>query len=82
MILLFVLLVWHDACLHRKVFLFTGHCGDSCVDYNSNYLGWDAGGIGRQLVFMALQGALYLCVLALIESGALTTVWYVATQDR
>ncbi len=60
----------------------TGHCGDECLDYNENYLGWAAGGIGRQLVFMAVQGVGYWCILALLESGLLRRVWYAATYTQ
>ena len=52
------------------------------MSYNENYLGWKAGGIGRGLTFMALQGVAYFVILALIECGLIRKLWYRATQCR
>ncbi|KAJ8311155.1 hypothetical protein KUTeg_011294 [Tegillarca granosa] len=46
-----------------------GRCGDTCIEFNENYLAWELPGIGRYLIFMAIQGLVYLFVLFLIESG-------------
>ena len=46
-----------------------GHCGDNCLDYNTNYLSWQPGGIGRMLVFLSLQGVVYLSIIFMVESG-------------
>ncbi|XP_069124776.1 phospholipid-transporting ATPase ABCA3-like [Argopecten irradians] len=48
----------------------TGSCGPSgCVYYRDNYLSWEQGGIGRMLVFMAIQGVVYFSMIILLESG-------------
>ena len=70
---------FHDALIH--LFPVAGHCGDSCVTYNENYLGWGAGGIGRELIFMAIQGVAYLTLLAPIESGVIRQLWYKISQS-
>ena len=68
-------------CRCNPLFPVPGHCGDSCVTYNENYLGWEAGGIGRELIFMTIQGVAYLTLLALIESGVIRQLWYQITQS-
>ena len=68
--------------LYSLKFVFSDHCGDQCVTYNENYLGWEAGGIGRELVFMAIQGVAYLTILSLIESGLIRKFWYKVTQGK
>ena len=47
-----------------------------CLDYTSNYLSWERGGIGRHLVFLACQGIVYFLILFVIESQALQHLWY------
>ena len=39
------------------------------MEYNENYLGWEAPGIGRALFFMAIQGIIFFFILVLLESG-------------
>ena len=43
-------------------------CGDNCIDFTENYLSWEAGGIGRHLTFLGVQGLLYFAALLLVES--------------
>lgn len=47
-----------------------------CLDYEKNYLSLQPGGIGRSLVFLAVQGYLYFIILFLIESRTLQVIYY------
>lgn len=48
----------------------TGDCGSyPCVYFNENFIGWEKNGIGRMLVFLAVQGIAYFCILLFIDSG-------------
>jgi len=51
-------------------------CGDDCIDFNENYLSLEPGGIGRHLVFLAVQGVLYFTALLLVESHVVHLVCY------
>lgn len=53
-----------------------GRCGDTCIEFNENYLAWELPGIGRYLIFMAIQGLVYLFLLFLIESGVINQFIY------
>jgi ATP-binding cassette subfamily A (ABC1) protein 3 len=44
------------------------NCGSNCLTYNENYLGWDEGGIGRMLVFMAIQGFVFFLLVFFFDS--------------
>ncbi|KAJ8302251.1 hypothetical protein KUTeg_021238 [Tegillarca granosa] len=55
---------------------FIGRCGDTCIEFNENYLAWELPGIGRYLIFMAIQGLVYLFLLFLIESGVINQFIY------
>lgn len=46
----------------------TGNCSGRCLDYNTNPLGWESNGIGRQLTFLCVQAVVYFFILFLIES--------------
>ncbi|XP_041362406.1 phospholipid-transporting ATPase ABCA3-like [Gigantopelta aegis] len=52
------------------------NCGDLCADFNTDYLGWEANGIGRMLTFLTLQGFVYFSLVFLIESELLKTLFY------
>ena len=57
--------------------VLTDNCGpDGCLDYNENYLSFEVGGIGRMLVFLAVQGVIYFTLLYLIESGVFKKIFY------
>ena len=58
---------------HMRVFMVPGNCGTNCLDYNTDYLSWEAGGIGRFLVFLAIQGQIYFAILFLLESQV--SIW-------
>lgn len=46
----------------------TGNCGAfGCVEWERNVLSWRKLGIGRMLVFLAVEGALFYLIIALIE---------------
>jgi hypothetical protein len=57
---------------HLQKFLYVSqlpdNCGDFCLDFTENYLSMERGGIGRHLVFLAIQGCFYWICIALIES--------------
>ncbi len=59
-----------------------GNCGDLCIDYNTNYLAWAPGGIGRMLVFLAIQGLAYFILLFLIESQVFQQIYYAVVSSR
>ena len=43
--------------------------GDSQLEFQENYLSWDNPGIGRYLVFLALEGIVFYSLVLLIEYG-------------
>ncbi|XP_013411172.1 ATP-binding cassette sub-family A member 3 isoform X2 [Lingula anatina] len=51
-------------------------CTVNCLSYESNYLVWDEIGIGREVLFLALQGLLFFSLLFLMESEYLKKLWY------
>ncbi|KAL3853226.1 hypothetical protein ACJMK2_016782 [Sinanodonta woodiana] len=55
---------------------FPDKCGSTCFTFYSNYLTWDSPGIGRYLVFMAIDGFVYFGIVFLIESGLLSRLKY------
>ncbi|KAL3853224.1 hypothetical protein ACJMK2_016780 [Sinanodonta woodiana] len=55
---------------------FPDRCGSTCFTFYSNYLTWDSPGIGRYLVFMAMEGFVYFGIIFLIESGLLSRLKY------
>ena len=57
--------------------VFADNCGDMCLDYEEDYLSLSPGGIGRSLVFLAIQGFVYFVILFLIESRALQITYHV-----
>ncbi|XP_067683952.1 phospholipid-transporting ATPase ABCA3-like [Haliotis asinina] len=42
-------------------------CGDNCLEFAENYLDWMYPGIGRFVVFMVIQGVVYLLLTLAIE---------------
>ena len=68
-----------DRCLHTKLPFFhptKAECeklireyGGSQLEFQENYLSWDNPGIGRYLVFLALEGIVFYSLLLLIEYG-------------
>ena len=68
-----------DRCLHTKLPFFhptKADCeklireyGGSQLEFQENYLSWDNPGIGRYLVFLALEGIVFYSLLLLIEYG-------------
>ena len=68
-----------DMCLHVKlsdVQPTKAECkkriresGDSQLEFQENYLSWDNPGIGRYLVFLALEGIVFYSLVLLIEYG-------------
>ena len=64
-----------DRCLHIKLHLTKAECKkltrkyDSQLEFQENYLSWDNPGIGRYLVFLALEGIVFYSLVLLIEYG-------------
>lgn len=56
-------------------------CGDNCLPINSDYLGWKADGIGRMLVFMAIQAVVYFSLLLVLESATMRRLHYYLTNS-
>jgi len=44
------------------------NCGDLCQNLDGDYPAWESPGIGRSLLFMAIQGVVFLLILYLLES--------------
>ncbi|XP_067683603.1 phospholipid-transporting ATPase ABCA3-like [Haliotis asinina] len=54
-----------------------GNCGgDTCLKFYSNYLEWDTPGIGRFLIFMLLQGCVFIALTLCIEYQIPQRIWY------
>ncbi|XP_068200893.1 phospholipid-transporting ATPase ABCA3-like isoform X1 [Palaemon carinicauda] len=66
------------------------NCGNyGCVNWNENFVAWESLGIGRMLVFMALEGIVGYIIIALIEMKvfqeiqySLTRLWHKATVGK
>ena len=65
-----------DMCLHSKLHPTKAECkkfireyGGNQLEFQENYLSWDNPGIGRYLVFLALEGIVFYSLLLLIEYG-------------
>ncbi|XP_071130810.1 phospholipid-transporting ATPase ABCA3-like isoform X2 [Mytilus edulis] len=58
-------------------------CGpEGCFPLSSNYLGWEKNGIGRMLVFLAVQGVAYFSLLLFLESRYLNRFQYAVGQRK
>ena len=53
-----------------------GHCGDNCIVWNDDYLGWTKPGIGREVVFMCVGSVIFFSILLTYESQALRGSFY------
>ncbi|XP_067683951.1 phospholipid-transporting ATPase ABCA3-like isoform X2 [Haliotis asinina] len=53
-----------------------GTCGDNCYQFNENFLAWDSPGVGRYVLFMLLQGVVYMSVTLFIEYQVPQRIWY------
>ncbi|XP_071106304.1 phospholipid-transporting ATPase ABCA3-like [Haliotis cracherodii] len=51
-------------------------CVDSCLYNNENYFGWAQNGIGRMLIFLAIQGVVYFSLLFAIELNLFKKLFY------
>ncbi|XP_041350183.1 phospholipid-transporting ATPase ABCA3-like [Gigantopelta aegis] len=60
-----------------------GNCGPYfCILFSENYFDWETPGVGRELVFMILQGLLYLGLVLLIEYRVPKRVWYAIRSNQ
>lgn len=66
--------------IHPTFFLLADTCGDNCFDFVENYLTWESPGIGKYLVFMAMQCVVYFVFIFLVESGSLNRFFYFITN--
>ncbi|KAG8175444.1 hypothetical protein JTE90_026867 [Oedothorax gibbosus] len=53
-----------------------GKCDDVCIPWEANFLSWSSPGIGKQLVFFAIQFVLYFCLLVMCERNLLRYILY------
>ncbi|KAL3853225.1 hypothetical protein ACJMK2_016781 [Sinanodonta woodiana] len=60
--------------------ILTDGCATTCLISYSNYLAWDSPGIGRYLVFMAIDGFVYFGIVFLIEYGLLARLKYLVLK--
>ena len=44
------------------------NCGSNCLSFDVGYASWESPGIGRSLIFMAVQGCLFVFVLCALDS--------------
>ncbi|XP_060570838.1 phospholipid-transporting ATPase ABCA3-like isoform X2 [Ruditapes philippinarum] len=52
---------------------FPDHCPSNfCFEFFDNFLAWEKPGIGRECLFMLLQGVVYFIIVLLIEFGVFT----------
>ncbi|XP_067683948.1 phospholipid-transporting ATPase ABCA3-like [Haliotis asinina] len=51
-------------------------CGDYCYPFTENFLDWDSPGVGRYVLFMLLQGVVYMSVTLFIEYQVPQRIWY------
>ncbi|XP_059176010.1 phospholipid-transporting ATPase ABCA3-like [Physella acuta] len=58
------------------------HCGDTCLYYNQNYLGWEKSGVGRMLVFLVIQGCVMWTLIFLSEYGILQKLQYMMSSSQ
>ncbi|XP_070562934.1 phospholipid-transporting ATPase ABCA3-like [Ptychodera flava] len=52
-------------------------CEYEGITYDESYIGWNEnGGIGRYLVFLAMEGIVYMALVFLVESKIFRMMWY------
>ena len=56
------------------VCVYIDNCGDLCHNPDADYPSWKSPGIGRSLIFMAVQGIVCLFILYVLESDILGRV--------
>lgn len=54
---------------------FPDRCGGTCFTFYDNFLNWEKPGIGRQVIFMVLQGFIYFGLVLMAEAGIFTRLW-------
>ncbi|XP_005105583.1 ATP-binding cassette sub-family A member 3 [Aplysia californica] len=59
-----------------------GICGEFCLTFNRDYLGWEKGGIGRFLFFLTVQGMCLWVLIFSFEYGWLKKLWYKMTGSE
>lgn len=59
-----------------------GNCGLDCVVWTDNILSWEKPGIGRFVVFMAIQSAISFTMLLFIDYRVLSKLWYTIRGNR
>ena len=52
------------------------NCGDTCLNYQENYLAWESLGIGRSLVFLVIQAVVFWIIVAIIETEIVLKLFY------
>lgn len=63
-------------------FLLIGKCDDVCIPWQSNYLSMTSPGIGKQLVFFAVQSIFFTFLLFLCENNVLRYLKYKQKNHR
>ena len=48
-------------------FLLPGTCSSTCLDFEEDYMAWENPGVGKFLLFMFLQGLLFMAVVLALE---------------
>lgn len=56
--------------------MLTDNCGDMCLDYQENYFAWENLGIGRSMVFLALQAVVFWSLIILVETEIIIKLFY------
>ena len=52
------------------------NCGDKCLDWQESSLAWESLGIGRSLVFLAVQMAFFWLLIIMIETDIIRKLLY------
>jgi len=58
------------------VLCFADNCGSNCLDFQENYLDWENLGIGRSLLFLAVQTVFFWIIVIFIESQIFIKLFY------
>jgi len=64
------------------LYVFSDHCGSTCFTFYDNFLKWQKPGVGRECLFMFLQGIVYFGIVILAEYGIFQRLWNSITSPK
>jgi hypothetical protein len=63
--------------------IFTDNCpADFCFTFYDNFLTWEKPGIGRECLFMLLQGVFFFAIVLLTETGILRRIVSIFSSSK